>query len=343
MLNLHRKILKPTIFALENELDSLKPFLGNWGHQNHKISFLVNRSKPPLAYPEREKLSAEFDWVYYPAINRRAPLNHSEKNLGYLHDLAEYHFPQKYSLGRNILIKKILKRTAHNFSKIFVNSQSTRKDVIQYYGIPEEHICVNYLGIDQEFFAPLLQEEALQTIQSLNLNQKPFLLYVGRLEYPAKNHPFLIDLHERMCRHFPDLCLVFVGKKWTRWETVYHHMEQSTYRKQIYHLEGIPSQLKSTLPRCSCYIHPSLWEGFGYPVLGSIACKAPVLVFFTGSLARSRPDPEFHLIQQNSEEKINKIFSDTASRSDNREKSAFVPLQNFTLKAHFNRIYSKNL
>lgn len=280
-------------------------------------------------------LGRTYDEVYYPALNRRAPLISSRQNTGFLHDLAEYHFARKYSVLRNIYVKKVLACQSRNVRVIFTNSAATAHDVQQYYAVPTQRIVVNYLGPEEKEFFPVEREEACDKLSSYFLPKK-YLLYVSRLEHPAKNHIFMLHLFNCLKNNgHPSLQLVLLGSRWNNWEQVYKEIEQSPFYKDIYHFDNIPQEeMKYFYSGAACYIHPSLWEGFGFPVVEAMRCRCPVLVANNSSLKELVPSEEYcfsHL--EEAKNKAERILQDTAFRQQ-KSSECYSHSERFSMKKH---------
>ena len=283
-------------------------------------------------------LPGKYDEVYYPALNRRAPLCFSNKNTGCLMDLGEYHFSKKYTLARNLYVKKILSVQSRHVRSIFAISAATRADIIKYYNIPGERVVINHLGPDDNAFYPVEQEKAKRRVEKY-FPVRSFLLYVSRLEHPAKNHVFLVELFDLLKKEgFSDLQLVFIGSRWNNWQDVYKLMEQSKYREDIYHFEDVDQKdMKHFYSAADCYVHPSLWEGFGYPVVEAMYCGTPVLVARNSSLVELIPSGEFSFADSNeAREKVKQILCNKQLAGE-RGESCREYAHRFSMKAHIQR------
>ncbi len=276
------------------------------------------------------------DIIYFPAANRRMPLFYYKGYVGLIHDLGEYHFKEKYSILRNILVKNIFKWLSKNFEIIFTVSKSTKSDVEKFYNV--DKIFVNYNGIEKNRFYPISYDKAFREI-SLRYNIKtPFILYVSRLEYPAKNHNFLIKVFEKLKNTLPDLSLIFIGSKWNGWEKIYKRMDKSPYKKDIYHFENIENdKLVYFYNAAKVYIHPSLWEGFGYPVVEAGFCKKCSLVYKISSLTEVVKNEKFTF--RNEEECYKKTLELLVNKELNLKMAEehYQYVQKFTLENHIRR------
>lgn len=226
-----------------------------------------------------------YDLIHIPSI-RRIPLVKGCPLIATVHDMAPFAIHDKYDPLRTFYHHQVLSRLIWRCDRILAMSYSTQRDIIQYTGYPEERIQVIYSGVDCETYKP--QEEPVGT--RLNLQKKyrisgPYIVYVSRIEHPAKNHLRLIQAFERMNRS-ADYHLVFAGADWPGAEVVREYAARSPATKRIHFLGYIPQedavQFYST---ADLVAFPSLYEGFGFPLIEAMACGANIACSNTSSLA----------------------------------------------------------
>lgn len=325
--------LNITIFCLNRDKKHFSGLPDHW-----EIQTIADYYEKPLAnhfwhWKHSNHLADRFDMVYYPAINRRAPRSYRRNQVGFLHDLAEYHIESKYGLMRNILVKKYLKKQSLNFERIFTNSQATAEDLIRYYEYDRNKTIVNHLAVSRKNFFPDKSTGLINHLQGIRL---PFILYVSRLEHPAKNHLSLLSMFHTLKKTSPDLQLVFVGSKWTNWQAIHNKIKSHPNQSDILHFQELElCQLRQLYSHCSLYIHPSLWEGFGYPILEAALCKAPVLANNEGgSLPELVPGKDF--LYTTESEGVQKA-QELLTNEDKRQKQidlAWEFAQRFTEEKH---------
>lgn len=167
-----------------------------------------------------------------------------------------------------------LKRTAILAADLILCiSKNTKKDLLERYSLPEERIWVTYLA--SEFDTTLgYGNEAIP--------DAPFFLYVGgRGDY--KNFQCLLAAFAKVSAKFPDLILCVVGSPWTQ-------TEQSKIRERNLdkHIQQIifasDSHLAKLYRHCIAFVYPSLYEGFGIPLLEAMNCQAPVIAANSSSI-----------------------------------------------------------
>jgi len=203
-----------------------------------------------------------------------------------IHDLAPFHVRGKYDWKRMFYGRVIARRLARRQDRIIAISQNTASDIMRFFHIDEPRISVVHNGIEHERFFPASREEARAAVfQQFGL-ARPFVLYVARLEHPAKNHLRLISAFERFkAESHSDWCLVFGGSDWHGAEAIHAAIRRSRYASEIRALGFVPDTALPNLYRAAeVFVYPSLYEGFGLPPIEAMACNCPVICSARGSL-----------------------------------------------------------
>lgn len=167
-------------------------------------------------------------------------------------------------------------------TRIIAVSQSTKRDLTHHLGIPEERISVVYEGVDHKVFRPLLPPPGSF--------EYPFILFVGS-EHPRKNLSILLRAFGKLKeeRRFGDFKLVKVGKAGGR-EAAFRRQTMEVVdalrltRDVIFTDYVLEEELPAYYSGAECFVLPSLYEGFGLPVLEAMACGCPVIISNRASL-----------------------------------------------------------
>ena len=147
--------------------------------------------------------------------------------------------------------------------------------------IPESKVSVTPLAADPKFRPCQDQNEITRIKRTYNL-PRPFCLAVGTIE-PRKNLPFLVEAFARSKRNDHDL--VIVGKKGWDTETLERNIQKLHLNERIKILEYVPEEdLVVILSSATALLFPSLYEGFGLPILEAMACGAPVVASTASSV-----------------------------------------------------------
>ena len=206
--------------------------------------------------------------------------------VGTIHDLAPFHVAGKYDWKRMFYGRVIARRLAQRQNRIIAISKNTARDVQKFFSIPEGRITVIHNGLDHRRFRPIPKAEATRAVSAKHGLEKPFFLYVARLEHPAKNHVRLIAAFEKFKETTrSDWQLVFGGSDWHGAEVVHAVMKQSRFASDIRSLGFVPDdELPTLYGAASVFVYPSLFEGFGLPPVEAMACGCPVISSARGSL-----------------------------------------------------------
>ena len=243
--------------------------------------------------------SGQYDLILLPAGNRRLLARFPEHTVVTFHDLTEYHIPDRYGFLRMFYAKNIIPHYLKKAPVIMAISENTKNDLIKYYQISPGRIEVNYNGYAPDKLKTNLNETELR--ENLQLN-KPYIFYNSRIEHPLKNHIHLIKAFELLPENIRDQYdLVCTGIDSTGCEVVYDYLKGSPVKESVHFIGYVDTPVIGALYKFAfLYIFPSLYEGFGIPLLEAMASGVPVLCSNRSSLpeiggdAVLTFDPEIH-------------------------------------------------
>ncbi len=223
-------------------------------------------------------LARKADVLFLPAANRRLSYAHTVPSVGTVHDCSSFHIHGKYDRARDLYIKRVLPRLMQRLDHVVTVSESTRRDLIDLCGVRPQDITVIPLAADTSTFFPRDPEAS-----ELRLKQRfgiaaPFLLYTSRIEHPGKNHVRLIAAFENLKKQYriPHQ-LVLVGPDKERAAEVHRAAALSSASAAIILTGSVPAaDLPHLYSAADALIFPSLYEGFGLPILEAIACGTVV-------------------------------------------------------------------
>lgn len=231
-------------------------------------------------------LTHRYDALFLPAANRRLPTWVPCRSIGTVHDFSSLHVEGKYDPLRDFYIKSVLPFLIRRLTRVISVSECTRKDIVAYANYPDDRIRVIQHGVDHEIYQPDDKKAALDRISAkLNLHA-PYVLYISRIEHPGKNHVALIRAFSKLKQedHLPHQ-LVLAGSDWNRADEV-HRVAEETGLGTAIHFTGFvdDGDLPDLYRGAELFVFPSLFEGFGMPILEAMASGVPVACSNTSSL-----------------------------------------------------------
>ena len=210
----------------------------------------------------------------------------------YLHDMTEYHVSGKQTKLRMFYRKKFaIPITAKKAARIITVSNSSKKDIMEILGVPENKITLIYPGIKRENFRKIEKEEALKRIKGRKW-ELPFILYVGTIDHPGRNIINLVKAFEKLkTSNKYNGKLLLAGGKGKGYEVVEEYINKSSEKNDII-LAGFVTdkELEALYSLCDVFCYLSLYEGFGLPPLEAIASGAKSITSNTSSLPEAVGD-----------------------------------------------------
>lgn len=270
-----------TMLLPEPPLDDLPKERYGWRYKVLKPKRIWTKIALPLAlYTSNIKPDLIFSPTHY--IPRFSPI----PRVVTIFDLSFLHFPEMFISKDLWQLKNGTKYSVENADHIITISNSSKKDIISEYKIDKDRMTVAYPGFNKKLYVPVREAEKTEKVlRKYNVNGQ-YIIYVGTIQ-PRKNLIRLIDAVSRI----DDLNLVIVGKSigsgkegWM-FEDILNRPKQLGIEDRVKFLGYVPPEdLPSLLSGSEAFVLPSLWEGFGLPVLEAMACGTPVLVSNVSSL-----------------------------------------------------------
>lgn len=240
-----------------------------------------------------DSLAKNVDIVHYPYFEPfflTLPVFSKNKKIVTVHDLTPLVFPSHFKPGiRGNLKWQVQKLALKNAKAIITDSESSKRDVIKYAGINSEKIKVVYLAAGEEFKVIQNSEFRIQNLRKKYSLPEKFILYVGDATW-NKNLPRLIEAVSQI-----NTPLVMVGKALidkeidtqNRWnKDLVRVQEVASQNKNIFRLGFVSSKdLVALYNAATLFVMPSVYEGFGLPILEAMSCGCPVVASRGGSLA----------------------------------------------------------
>ncbi len=206
--------------------------------------------------------------------------------VGTIHDLAPFHVTGKYDWKRMLYGRVIVKPLARRQDAVIAVSENTARDLELFFGLGRDRVNVVWNGIDHLRFQAGNVSAAKATVSNRWKLDRPFFLYVSRLEHPAKNHVRLIQAFTQFkAETKSDWLLALGGSDWDGADAIYAAAKASRFAADIHFLGFVDDpSLPGLYHATDVFVYPSLFEGFGFPPIEAMACGIPVISSARGSL-----------------------------------------------------------
>lgn len=184
-------------------------------------------------------------------------------------DLAVLKFPETFRPLHRQRLLWFTRNAARRADRLIAISESTKRDLCEQFGTPAEKIDVVHLGVDHEVF----RSDVTPTT-----HRAPYILSVGTLQ-PRKNYVMLIRAFNRMCEsRCKEVELLIAGQRGWMYEEIEVEAKKSAFADRIHLLGYVGDEMLPPLYTGATLVAmPSLYEGFGLPLLEAMACGAPVI------------------------------------------------------------------
>ncbi len=239
-----------------------------------------------------------WDWMQPPIKSNKTKL------VTTVHDMVVYLFPSSVHPKILKVQKRRLQRVKAEADRIIADSYTTKDDLVKFLKIDEDKIRVIYLAPSSDF-KPIDEDKVKQVLEKYKI-KKPYILSVATQE-PRKNIQKLLDVFEKIIISHPDLHLVLSGKY--GWGAHLPEGGQGLRSSQnVIWTDYVPQEdLVALYNGCRIFVYPSLYEGFGLPILEAMACGAPVITSNNSSMAEIAKDAAI-LIDPRSEGQFTKAI-----------------------------------
>jgi glycosyltransferase involved in cell wall biosynthesis len=264
------------------------------------LEFLFRRSKPDVFFSPTHYL----------------PIFAPKKSAISILDVSYIHFPELFKSADLAQLTKWTKYSVGKASRVFTISQASKDDIIKEYKFPGYKIAVTYPGIRNV----LSSELGMDDFRNKYEIKKDYVLFVGTLQ-PRKNVSRLIEAFSKLKE---DVELVIVGKKGWLYEEILEAPKKYKVENKVKFLDSVTDDdLPAFYKNALCFILPSLYEGFGLPVLEAMKYGCPVITSNVSSLPEVGGDAALYADPQNTQdikEKLELMINDKGLRTKLIEK-----------------------
>jgi glycosyltransferase involved in cell wall biosynthesis len=257
---------------------------------SHRSYKLLDNIGMEFAYEKNATADLIYHSFYY-----RVPKNPKGPVVIDVHDMTHELFID------NLKVKNYKKKAFDKADLIISNSEATKKDLCNFYPeIKPEKVIIAYRGISQEILERI-------KFGPKKIIQRPYMFYVGMRNYFYKNFDFLLDAFISK-KYFLDFDLVLMGgeKELTlqQKEKIKKTAGQGSWLKQEF---GNDEKLADLYYGASVFIFPSLYEGFGIPLIEAMACSCPVVAANSSCIPEVAGDAALLFNPKDSNDLTNKI------------------------------------
>ncbi len=194
-----------------------------------------------------------------------------------VHDLSHVRYPQYHSPHVVQWLEDGLSRSLDRADSIITVSDLVRDELLEYFNLPEQKVHTVYEGVER-CYRPRAEVETRSVLSSLYLSHKRYVLLVATLE-PRKGIDVLLDawclLPESLRRHFP---LVLTGSTGWRNKALVDRIASLVAEGTVHHLGYVAAEILPVLfSGAAVFSYPSVYEGFGLPVLDAMSSGVPVI------------------------------------------------------------------
>ncbi|MDM1293474.1 glycosyltransferase family 4 protein [Sphingobacterium sp. N143] len=239
------------------------------------------------------------------------------KSIVSMHDLIFMRYPALYRPIDRWIYQKKFAYACRQSDKIVAISKQTKNDIIEFFNIPEEKINIIYQGCHEAFKTEKTAAEKEALKKRLGLPNE-FLLNVGTIE-ERKNALSIVKAIENI-----DIPLVIVGKSTKYQLQLKEFIDKHQMNHRVHFLSGLNMQELSVLYSSAlAFIYPSIYEGFGIPIIEALYSGTPVITTNSGVFPEAGGPFSQYVSPHDIEDirhSINRVIEDTALRQEMRIK-----------------------
>ncbi len=226
----------------------------------------------------------------YHFFNFTVPEKIDGKIIVTVYDMVYKRFPETMSKANFRRLEKNLQRSVEVADIIITISENSKKEIIKYLNANEDKIRIVHVGVDALSFRREYKNNEIDLIKRKYSLPDKYILYLGTLE-PRKNIESIIESFALYKKYGGDLKLVIAGKKGWAYESIFRKVKNCSLENEVIFTGYIDEPDKPCIYKMSSlFLFPSLYEGFGIPVIEAMAAGVPVITSNASSLPEAAGD-----------------------------------------------------
>lgn len=287
--------LRFKVFLKNRPLTDLPNNTPYFSYEVIKGKFLWSQIFLPLRLYQKKDIDVFFSPAHYGPRFLSMPL------VVTVHDLSYLYYPNEFLKKDLYQLRNWTKYSVKKAVKVIAVSNTTKKDLIKSYHLSENKIEVIYNGYEKYF-------NVVRSKLKVKEMNKPYILYVGTLQ-PRKNIKTLLQAFYKFNQIYPEYELIIAGKKGWLYDQIFTKVADLGLEDKVFFTDYISDyQLVYLYENAFCLVMPSLYEGFGIPILEAMSFDCPVISSFASSLPEVGGDACFYFDPTNANELVEKLL-----------------------------------
>jgi glycosyltransferase involved in cell wall biosynthesis len=245
-----------------------------------------------------------------------------------VYDLSFVHYPEKFPVSQRLYLRSQTARSVKQARRVITISEATRQDLYHHFDVPLEKINVVFPGVESYFRQ--ISQQSLNTFRIEKNLLKPFILHVGTLQ-PRKNIPVLLDALAALKNR--DINLVLAGGKGWQYDEIFSQIKNLGLTDQVRFTGYVrDEELPFWYNAAKVLVFPSVYEGFGMPIIEAMACGTPVIAANSSSIPEAGGEAALYF-EPYDVEKLTQQLAEIFENDNlllNMRQSGFLQAQKFS-------------
>ncbi|RKD32279.1 glycosyltransferase family 4 protein [Thermohalobacter berrensis] len=260
--------------------------------ENINFNIKINKLIPYSIY---RRVWAYIPLTYNSLFNSKADIYHffnyivppriKGKVIVTVYDMVYKLHPETMDKRNFNRLDKELKRSVEKADKIITISKNSKKEIIKFLDVSEEKVEIVHPGIDIKLYNRDFNREEINKVREKYKLPEKYILYLGTLE-PRKNISTIIKAYQNLLKKYDtNIYLVIAGKKGWMYKEIFKKVKDYGIEKKVIFTGYVDEEDKPLIYKMSkAFVFPSLYEGFGMPVLEAMSAGVPVITSNTSAL-----------------------------------------------------------